>query len=200
MEVTVYIEMEGYSDGDFDVSENYYKSDDDYFAAMHIENEKNKNVAYDFVSNMGQNNGKKTATFSVSPKEYKRGKSIKYKAFAELFNDENKPEDVDNLIKNYVSQDVVVNIFKFKEDGMDEEFEEDLNFWVSDHNTINKMADKLGEEAVWKNEPLRTFIVEFKNNAGEIKYMQYNNCRLLDASNDGAYAIIADNLTLNENF
>ena len=70
--------MEGYSDGDFDVSENYYKSDDDYFTAMHIENEKNKNVAYDFVSNMGQNNGKKTATFSVSLKEYKRVKVAIY--------------------------------------------------------------------------------------------------------------------------
>lgn len=200
MEVIVYIESEGYNDGDFDVSGNYYKSDEEYFAAMHIENEKSKNVAYDFVSNMGQNNGSKTAIFSAPSKEYKGGKTIRYKAFAELFNDENKPEDVDNLIKNYVSHDVVVNIFKFKEEGMDEEFEEDLNFWSSDHDSINKMADKLGEETVWKNEPLRTFIVEFKNNAGETKYMQYNDCRLLDSSNDGTYAVIAENITLIENF
>ena len=95
---------------------------------------------------------------------------------------------------------MVVNIFKFKEEGMDEEFEEDLNFWSSDHDSINKMTDKLGEETVWKNEPLRTFIVEFKNNAGETKYMQYNDCRLLDSSNDGTYAVIAENITLIENF
>ena len=40
MNITLYIKMEGYDDGDFDVSDNYYASDKDFFDAMDRENKK----------------------------------------------------------------------------------------------------------------------------------------------------------------
>ena len=61
MKLTLYIDLEGFDDGDFDTRNDYYKSNEDFFNALEAENKKNKNVAYEVVSNLGKNsNLKKT--------------------------------------------------------------------------------------------------------------------------------------------
>ncbi len=49
MKVTLYLKLEGFDDGDFDVSNNYYESDEAFFDAMDRENKKYSNVAFDAI-------------------------------------------------------------------------------------------------------------------------------------------------------
>ena len=197
MEVTLYIELEGYDDGDFDISNDYYKSDDDFFNAMDVENKKYSELVYNAVSRDGFNT--KSAKFGSTYKTTKNAKVNNYKSEAIILNENGEDETVDNLITNCVSQDVVVNIIKFNRDKMDEEFEEDFNFWVDDHNNINQYKDKLGEDKVWENEPTRNLKVEFINNAGETKYAMYVNCKLLEKEGNDEYAILAEKMILIDN-
>ena len=55
MKLTLYIDLEGFDDGDFDTRNDYYKSNEDFFNALEAENKRNKNVAYEVVSNLGKN-------------------------------------------------------------------------------------------------------------------------------------------------
>jgi len=82
---------------------------------------------------------------------------------------------------------------------MDEEFEEDYNFWVDEHESLNQYKDKLGEEKIWENEPTRTFYVEFLNKANETKYVRFENCKIIDKGDDDEYAILAEKITLIDN-
>ena len=199
MNVTLYLEMENYEDGDFDVSNSYYKSDEEFFDAMDRENKKYSNVAYDSISGLGNLSNKKTAKFSNGNLNKKNAATNNYKSEAIILNENGEDETVDNLITNCVTQDVVVNIIKFNRDNMDEEFEEDFNFWIDEHNNINQYKDKLGEDKVWENEPTRNFKVEFKNNANETKYAMYVNCKVLEQEGNDEYAILAEKIILLDN-
>jgi len=199
MKVTLYIEMENYEDGDFDVSNNYYKSDEEFFDAMDRENKKYSNVAYDAVSGLGNLSNNNTAKFGSQNKGTKNASTNNYKSEAIILNENGEDETVDGLITNCVSQDVVVNIIKFNRDNMDEEFEEDFNFWVDDHNNINQYKDKLGEDRVWQNEPTRNLKIEFINNANETKYAMYVNCKILEQEGNDEYAILAEKIILLDN-
>lgn len=201
MKITLYIKMEGYDDGDFDVNNNYYASDEEFFDAMERENKKYSNVAFDVVSNLGNNINNGTAKFGnyTKNKSSKNAKENTYRSEAVLLDEKGNDETVDNLITKCVSQDVVVNIIKFNRESMDEEFEEDYNFWVDEHRNINKYKDKLGEEKVWENEPVRTLYVEFLNKANETKYVRYENCKILDFDGNDECAVLAEKITLIEN-
>ena len=199
MKATLYIEMENYEDGDFDVSNNYYKSDEEFFDAMDKENKKYSNVAYDAISGLGNLSNKKVAKFGNQNNFSKNAATNNYKSEAIILNENGEDETVDNLISNCVSQDVVVNIIKFNRDNMDEEFEEDFNFWIDDHNNINKYKDKLGEDKVFENEPTRNFKVEFLNNANETKYAMMVNCKVLEQEGNDEYAILAEKIILIDN-
>ena len=199
MKVTLYIEMENYEDGDFDVSNNYYKSDEEFFDAMDRENKKYSNVAYDAVSGLGNLSNNSTAKFGLQNKGTKNALTNNYKSEAIILNENGEDETVDGLITNCVSQDVVVNIIKFNRDNMDEEFEEDFNFWIDDHNNINQYKDKLGEDKVWQNEPTRNLKIEFINNANETKYAMYVNCKILEQEGNDEYAILAEKIILLDN-
>ena len=196
MKATLYIEMENYEDGDFDVSNNYYKSDEEFFDAMDRENKKYSNVAYDAISGLGNLSNKKVAKFGNQNNFSKNATTNNYKSEVIILNENGEDETVDNLISNCVSQDVVVNIIKFNRDNMDEEFEEDFNFWIDDHNNINKYKDKLGEDKVWENEPIRNFKVEFLNNANETKYARMVNGKVLEPEGNDEYAILAEKIIL----
>lgn len=196
MKAMLYIEMENYEDGDFDVSNNYYKSDEEFFDAMDRENKKYSNVAYDAVSELGNLSNKKMAKFGSQNKNLKNAATNNYKSEVIILNENGEDETVDGLITNCVSQDVVVNIIKFNRDSMDEEFEEDFNFWIDDHNNINQYKDKIGEDKVWQNEPTRNFKVEFVNNANETKYAMYVNCKILEEEGNDEYAILAEKIIL----
>jgi len=208
MNVTLYIEMENYEDGDFDISNDYYKSDEEFFDAMDRENKKYSGVTKDslwYIENKRRgivttfenpSKDSKNATFrSLS----KNAKENNYKSEAIILNEKGEDETVDNLITNCVSQDVVVNIIKFNRDSMDEEFEEDFNFWVDEHENINQYKDKIGEDKVFENEPTRNFKVEFKNNANETKYAMYVNCKILEEEGNDEYAILAEKIILIDN-
>ena len=195
MNVTLYIKLEGFNDGDFDMSNDYYKSDDEFFDAMDMENKKYSNVAYDAIGNLGNNIGKKTAKFNLSTNS-KNAKEDNYKSEALLFDENGNDETVDNLITNCVSQDVVINIIKFNRDSMDEEFEEDYNFWVDEHEKLSQYKDALGEDKIWENEPTRTLYVEFINKANETKYARFENCKILQKGDEDEYAVLAEKITL----
>ncbi len=196
MNVKLYLKLEGFDDGDFDVRNDYYKSDDEFFDAMDRENKKFSNVAYDVVSNLGNNVGNKTAKFSYASNNSKNVKENNYKSEALLFDENGNDETVDNLISNALSQDVVINIIKFNRDSMDEEFEEDYNFWVDEHEKLSEYKDKLGEDKIWQNEPTRTFYVEFLNKANETKYVRFENCKILDKGENDEYAVLSEKITL----
>lgn len=199
MKVTLYLKLEGFDDGDFDVSNNYYESDEAFFDAMDRENKKYSNVAFDVISNLGNNIKNKTAKFSNKRTNGKNAKENNYKSEALLLDESGKDETVDNLITNSLTQDVVVNIIKFNRESMDEEFEEDYNFWVDEHESLNQYKDKLGEDKIWENEPTRTFYVEFLNKANETKYVRFENCKIIDKGDDDEYAILAEKITLIDN-
>jgi len=199
MNVTLYLEMENYEDGDFDISNDYYKSDEEFFDAMDRENKRYSNVAYDAVSGLGNLSNRNVAKFGNQNKGGKNATTNNYKSEAIILNENGEDETVDNLIANCVSQDVVVNIIRFNRDNMDEEFEEDFNFWIDEHNNINQYKDKLGEDKVWENEPTRNFKIEFKNNANETKYAMYVNCKVLEQEGNDEYAILAEKIILIDN-
>ena len=201
MKVNIYIKLEGYNDGDFDVSNDYYKSDDEFFNAMDAENKKYSNVAYDALSNLGHIVKDKTFNYGSLSKSSKNAVENNYKSEAILLDENGKDETVDNLITNCFTNDVVINIIKFNRDSMDEEFEEDYNFWIEEHESLNepKYKDALGEEKVWQNEPTRTLYVEFLNKANQTTYARFENCKLLDKGDDDEYAILAEKITLIEN-
>lgn len=195
MNVTLYIKLEGFNDGDFDMRNDYYKSDDEFFDVMDRENKKYSNVAYDAIGNLGNNIGKKTAKFNLSTNS-KNAKEDNYKSEALLFDENGNDETVDNLITNCVSQDVVINIIKFNRDSMDEEFEEDYNFWIDEHEKLSQYKDALGENKIWENEPTRTLYVEFINKANETKYARFENCKILQKGDEDEYAVLAEKITL----
>ena len=196
MNVKLYLQLENFNDGDFDVRNDYYASDEEFFAAAEAENKKYSNVAYDAVSNLGNLVGNRTAKFGQVKVNTKNANQYNYMAEAILFDEDKNDETVDKLITDCVSQDVVVSIIKFNRDSMDEEFEEDFNFWVDEHLNINKYKNELGEDKVWKNEPVRTFKLEFINNAGEVKHALLENCRILDKEGDDEYSILSEKITL----
>ena len=198
MNVTLYVKLEGFDDGDFDMRNDYYKSDDEFFDAMDKENKKFSNVAYDAISNLGNISNKKAAKFGNLSNSTKNAKENNYKSEALLFDENGNDETVDNLITNCFSQDVVINIVKFNRESMDEEFEEDYNFWIDEHNNINSYKNKLSDDKIWENEPTRTFYVEFLNKANETKYARFENCKILDKGDDDEYAILAEKITLVE--
>ena len=196
MKVNIYIKLENYNDGDFDVSNDYYKSDEDFFNAMDKENKKYSNVAYEALSNLGNIVKEKTVNYGSLSNSTKSAVANNYKSEAILLDENGKDETVDNIIKNCFSNDVVINIIKFNRDSMDEEFEEDYNFWVDEHNSINQYKDKIGEDKVWKNEPTRTLYIEFLNNANEKTYVMFENCKILDKGDMDEYAILAEKVKL----
>ena len=199
MNVTLYLKLEYYENGDFDVSNDYYKSNEEFFDAMDRENKKYSNVAYDAISSLGKNSSNKTVKIGKLSNSTKEATENAYKSEAILYNENGNDETVDELITTCVSQDVSVNIIKFNRESMDEEFEEDYNFWVDEHNNINQYKEALGEDKVFENEPIRTFYAEFVNNAGEKKFVRLENCKILDKGDEDEYAILSEKITLIDN-
>ena len=148
------------------------------------------------MGNLSQGRTAKMGRLSTSTKSAKENA---YKSEALLRDENGQDETVDALITDCVSQDVVVNIIRFNRETMDEEFEEDYNFWVDEHISINKYIDKLGADKVWENEPVRTIYGEFINNAGETKCVRFENCKIIDKTGNDEYAVLAEKITLVEN-
>ena len=195
MDVKVYLLIDSYDDGDFDVSNTYYKSDEEYFAKMEREEQMYSNVAYDVVSNLGNNSKGKTASFQIK-NNYKDDNAKYFSCSAKLYDAEHNEENVDNLIRYCVEGDVVIFTIGFNMDEMSDEIYENIRFWESDHVNINRYIDKLGEDKVWENEPKRNLMIEFLNKANETKRIDLHNCRLIEI-NGSEYTILAEKIELN---
>jgi len=199
MEVTIKIVLENFNDGDFDTNNDYYKSNDDFFDAVKRNVDMNSNVAYEVMSNQGSSMGRRTASFGTDGyKPSKNARNSIYTCKATLLDEDENDETVDSLVTKSLTDDVVVSIIQYNTDSMDEEFEEDLKLWISDHHSINQYKDKLGDDAVWENEPKRTFIVSFPNKSGEEVNVQYENCRIVSEFEGVKYAVLAENVKLVE--
>ncbi len=59
----LYIKLEGFNDGDFDVSNDYYKSDEEFFDAMDRENKKYSNITKDALWHINNKKRNVTASF-----------------------------------------------------------------------------------------------------------------------------------------
>lgn len=199
MEVTIKIVLEDFNDGDFDINDDYYKSDDDFFDAVKRNVDMNSNVAYEVMSGIGGAKRGRTASFGTDGyKPTKNARNSIYTCKAVLLDENENDETVDSLVTKSLTDDVVVSIIQYNTDTMDEEFEEDLKLWISDHKSINQYKDKLGEDAVWENEPKRTFIVSFPNKAGDEVNIQYENCRIVSDMGNVKYAVLAEKIKMVE--
>lgn len=191
MTVTFHLSLDIFDDGDFDTRQDYYKSDEEYFDTVQKEVDKYSNVAYDVVSNLGNISKGKTAGFTShqynqSQKEYPSYKAENVK----VIGDNGEEETVDGLITKCVGQDVVIYKLEFDATNIDAEFEEDYLNWVGDHNSLSQYVDMLGEEKVWTNEPVRTYKVEFTNDAGEQKFVEFERCKIIETSRSNVYTCV----------
>lgn len=197
MEAKIYMELECADDGVFDVSDNYYGDGNSYIDAMRAEDRKYANMAYDFVSNFGNNVSSKTAKFHMGNTASTKVKSKLYAAGIDLKGSDGNTETVDNLITYCVQGDSPVFIFKFDMDSIDAEFEEELSTWSGEHDRVSEYKGSIGADKVWVNEPVRDFKMEFLNKANEKKYVSLEGCKLLQYDDgDGEYAVIVEKITL----
>jgi hypothetical protein len=194
MKINVHILIESFDDGDFDVSNTYYKSDEEYFSKMRAEEQMYSNVAYDVVNNLGSNSKGKTASFQLK-NIYENDNAKYFSCPAEIYDADHNDETVDNIITYCVNNDVVINIIAFNMEEMCDEFYENIRFWESDHVEINKHINELGEDKVWKNEPLRNLKIEFVNKANETKFANLINCRILEINNN-EFTILSERFEL----
>ena len=194
MKINVHILIESFDDGDFDVSNTYYKSDEEYFSKMRAEEQMYSNVAYDVVNNLGSNSKGKTASFQLK-NIYENDNAKYFSCPAEIYDADHNEETVDNIITYCFSNDVVINTIAFNMEEMCDEFYENIRFWESDHVEINKHINELGEDKVWKNEPLRNLKIEFVNKANETKFANLINCRILEINNN-EFTILSERFEL----
>ena len=195
MKIKLYLPYNTYDDGDFDTG--YNMSNDQYFDMMREEESHSKNVAFDYVNGRRYNRKRGDASWNTGV-VHKDGKSRLISADCVLHDDEDKDKTVDALVTECVSQDVGISVIHLDMDSIDEEFEEELNMWNDEHVNINQYKDKMGEEWVFKNEPVKNVFIEYVNNANETKYAEIINCRILEKMNIATYALLYDKITFKD--
>ena len=201
MIVNLHISLDKYDDGDFDIRDDYYKSDEDFFNAARAESERNAYLANEVSSNLGNLVQKNTAHF-YNPIYNINSKKETYSANnVKMLNENGNDETIDDFITDCVNDDVAVYTLLFNPDDIDPEFEEEYLSWVGEHNNINGLLDKYGVNWVWINEPSRMFEIEFKNNANETKYAEMANCKIveLDSKNPYSCTVLAERVNLINN-
>ena len=192
MKAKLYFPYNTYDDGDFD--SDVKMSNDEYFDAMRQEEIRNRNVAFDFVNGRRYNRQITDASWNEGVR-HNDGKVRLISAECVIHNEEDKDKTVDDFVKECVAQDVGISIVHFDMDNLDEEFEEELNIWNDEHSNINSYIDKMGEDWVFKNEPVKNIRLEYINNANEKKYAEMVNCRILEKMNISTYAFLYDKIT-----
>lgn len=197
MKCTFFLPYFNYNDSEFDVDNNYYSSNEEYFEVMQNEIKKTSKVVDSAMNSLRNgrsivsNNYNKNSNYNQSKNE------IAYsKCEGELFCENGEEETIDGIFDSVFKSDVALYIIKFDIDNAEEEFESALKQWVDEHNNILKYADGMGDDWVFEHEPKMRMIIEVTNHAGENKRIQMNNCKILEKSNISTYVIIADNLEL----
>ena len=195
MRAKLYMPYNTYDDGDFD--SDVKMSNDEYFDMMREDEMRNRNVAFDYVNGRRYNRKQGDASWNAGV-VHNEGKVRLISADCVIHDDEDKDKTVDALVTECVSQDVGLSVIHLDMDNIDEEFEQEVNMWVDEHNNINQYKDKMGEEWVFRNEPVKNIFVEYVNNAGETKYAEIVNSRILEKMNIATYAILYDKITFKD--
>ena len=202
MNITVYLPYYEYNDNDFEVDKDYYKSNDEYFNAIRENIQSTRNDVIQGMNNY-MNNGSVKAykdeygqTYRYANKEREGEDKVAYSKCEALIYDSNgKEETVDNFISDYVSKEMQLYVFKFNLDTSDEEFEQELNLWTTEHNKIQKYNER-DEDWVFENEPIRNIKIKFTNNANEEKYAELVNCKLMEKQSLNIYVVLVEEIKL----
>lgn len=202
MNITVYLPYYEYNDNDFEVDKDYYKSNDEYFNAIRENIQSTRNDVIQGMNNY-MNNGSVKAykdeygqTYRYTNKESENEDKVAYSKCEALIYDSNgKEETVDNFISDYVSKEMQLYVFKFNLDTADEEFEQEVNLWTTEHNKLQKYNER-DEDWVFENEPIRNIKIKFTNNANEEKYAELVNCKLMEKQSLNIYVVLVEEIKL----
>lgn len=202
MNITVYLPYYEYNDNDFEVDKDYYKSNDEYFNAIRENIQSTRNDVIQGMNNY-MNNGSVKAykdeygqTYRYANKGRENEDKVAYSKCEALIYDSNgKEETVDNFISDYVSKEMQLYVFKFNLDTADEEFEQEVNLWTTEHNKIQKYNER-DEDWVFENEPIRNIKIKFTNNANEEKYAELVNCKLMEKQSLNIYVVLVEEIKL----
>jgi len=202
MNITVYLPYYEYNDNDFEVDKDYYKSNDEYFNAIRENIQSTRNDVIQGMNNY-MNNGSVKAykdeygqTYRYANKERESEDKVAYSKCEALIYDSNgKEETVDNFISDYVSKEMQLYVFKFNLDTADEEFEQEVNLWNTEHNKLQKYNER-DEDWVFENEPIRNIKIKFTNNANEEKYAELVNCKLMEKQSLNIYVVLVEEIKL----
>ena len=202
MNITVYLPYYEYNDNDFEVDKDYYKSNDEYFNAIRENIQSTRNDVIQGMNNY-MNNGSVKAykdeygqTYRYANKGRENEDKVAYSKCEALIYDSNgKEETVDNFISDYVSKEMQLYVFKFNLDTADEEFEQEVNLWNTEHNKLQKYNER-DEDWVFENEPIRNIKIKFTNNANEEKYAELVNCKLMEKQSLNIYVVLVEEIKL----
>lgn len=202
MNITVYLPYYEYNDNDFEVDKDYYKSNDEYFNAIRENIQSTRNDVIQGMNNY-MNNGSVKAykdeygqTYRYANKGRENEDKVAYSKCEALIYDSNgKEETVDNFISDYVSKEMQLYVFKFNLDTADEEFEQEVNLWTTEHNKLQKYNER-DEDWVFENEPIRNIKIKFTNNANEEKYAELVNCKLMEKQSLNIYVVLVEEIKL----
>ena len=177
MEVTLYLPYYDYNDGAFDVSNDYYKSEEDY--ANMVEQEYNKDKDIVFNSMLDAKNGSGSLVQGTDGQTYKFGQ---------------KTAQNEDKVAFSKCEGVLWDI-----GGSKDTVETEISLWVREHNSINQYVDKLGEDWVLAKEPKRNFKVHFKNNANQDVYAVLEDCKIMEIIEDNSFVLYIERITLIDN-
>lgn len=204
MEATLYLPYYDYNDGAFDVSNDYYGSEEYSQKALEDYNQ-NKDIVYN--SMMDFKNGSQNVFMGTDGQTYKFGQKtsqneekVAYSSCnCTLYNGDGQEETVDELITHFAKQESFVAIFELDMDTSEEEFETELSLWSKEHSNINEYKEKSGEEWAWVNEPKRNVKMKFINNGNETIYAILENCKIMDRMEYNMFVVYVEKIKLIDN-
>lgn len=204
MEATLYLPYYDYNDGLFDVSNDYYNSDE-YARKVSDEYNKSKDVVYNSMLDM--KNGSSSVFVGGDGQTYKFGQKSDYSeekvAYSScesvIYNSDGKEETVDEVITHFVKMEPFVCMVELDMDTSEEEFETELSMWNNEHCNINKYKASGGEEWVWGNEPKRNLKMKFLNNGNETVYAVLENCKIMDRVEYNMFIVYVEKIRLIDN-
>lgn len=203
MNVTIYFPYYEYNDNDFSVDDNFYKSNEDYFNAIKENIQNTRNDVIQGMNNYMNNGSIKTykaldgETYRYNDKRRENEEKVAYsKCEALIYNEDGKEVSIDNFISDYVSKEMKLYVFKLNLDSAEEEFEQELNLWSTEHSNIQKYNNSKNEDWIFENEPIRNIRIKFINNANEEKYAELVNCKLMEKQGFNIYVVLSEQIKL----
>ena len=206
MKLDLYLQYYDYNDGQFDVDDDYYKSDNDYINAVSSEYKKNKDVIFNTILDAKEGRGGLVVgndgqTYRFGSDHAQNEDKVAYSPCSgTLYNENGEDETVDGLITHFARQEQFVEMIEFDEDTSDEEFYTEFAMWVREHNNISKYSEQMGEEWSWMNEPKKDLYLKFKNNGDEDVYAVFEGCKIMDVIDGNSIIVLINKMKIIDNF